>query len=208
MAADGVEQPLPDEGRVSPALRALPNLVTLLRLPLAALLWLAPGSAAWMLTILAAAALSDMLDGWVARRIRQHRWETSHHPGSFAAGSGLGAFLDPLCDKIFVTSVLVALAVAYHPPLPLVVSVATREILLAPAMIVFASVDGPWKRGHDFTAGIAGKVNTVLQFAAVASVLLYPEAFEALALSCVPAGVLTVAIYVKRAVAPKPPQNI
>jgi cardiolipin synthase len=191
-------------------LRALPNVLTLVRLPLAALVWIAPGSVSWMIGILAGAAVSDILDGWVARRVRQRRWEISHHPGSFAAGSGLGAFLDPLCDKIFVTSVLIALIVAYDASIPLVLAIATREILMAPAMIVFATVDGPWKRGHDFTAGWQGKVNTVLQFVAVAALLVYPRVFEALALACIPAGALTVITYVKRALGARrtPTQNI
>lgn len=197
-------------GRIHPALLALPNVLTLVRLPLAALIWIAPGSVSWMLGILAAAAISDMLDGWVARRVRQHRWETSHHPGSFAAGSGLGAFLDPLCDKIFVTSVLVALIVAYDPSIPLVLFIATREILMAPAMIVFATMEGPWKHGYDFTAGWQGKVTTVLQFIAVGSLLVYPYIFEAMAIACIPAGAVTVFVYVKRALAARrePTQNI
>jgi phosphatidylglycerophosphate synthase len=187
---------------------ALPNLLTLVRLPLAALVWFAPESPMWLASILVAAAISDMLDGFVARRIREQRWARHHHPGSFAAGSGLGAFLDPLCDKIFVTSMLVAVAWAYEPPLPLVFAVATRELLMAPLMVGFAVVDGPWKKGHDFTAGLLGKLSSILEFTAIWALLLHPPAFAPLAIACIPVGVMTLAVYVRRAITPRPSQSI
>jgi len=198
MAPAQTEDPKPLRAP-STLLLALPNLLTLSRLPLAALIWVAPSAPTWVLSVVAVAGIKNLLDGWVARRIRTERWRKNHHPGSFAAGTGRGAFLDPICDKVFVVSLLIAVTHAYAPDLRLVFAVATREILMAPAMLVFATMDGPWKRGHDFTAGWLGKLTTVLQFAAVVALLLYTPAFPALALACVPSGVLAVAVYTRRA---------
>ena len=49
-------------------LGTLPNLLTLVRIPLAALIWLAPTNPAWLLGLMVGAAVSDFLDGWFARR--------------------------------------------------------------------------------------------------------------------------------------------
>lgn len=66
----------------------LPFLIILLFLPVK---W-----AAWTCLILyIAGAISDWLDGWVARRFGQE--------------SGFGTFLDPIADKIFVVTVLLML---------------------------------------------------------------------------------------------------
>jgi CDP-diacylglycerol--glycerol-3-phosphate 3-phosphatidyltransferase len=66
----------------------LPFILVLLALPWA---W-----AAWLCLILyALAALTDFLDGWVARKFNQI--------------TAFGRFLDPIADKIFVVSILVML---------------------------------------------------------------------------------------------------
>jgi phosphatidylglycerophosphate synthase len=87
---------------------SLPNLLTLSRLPMAALVWLvAPW--AWALGLLmATAALSDMLDGWFARRMRARRKAHGLPTRGLGEKGGRGAWLDPLCDKAFVISVVAA----------------------------------------------------------------------------------------------------
>ena len=75
----------------------LPNLLTLLRVPLAALIWVAPANALWLLGLMVLAAVSDWADGFFARR-------------AGLSPEGLGAWLDPLCDKLFILSVLIAIA--------------------------------------------------------------------------------------------------
>ena len=71
-------------------MRALPNLLTVLRLGLAAVFPFAPPG--WGLAIVLAAGCSDVLDGWIARR--------------FGATSVVGALLDGIADKAFVITVL------------------------------------------------------------------------------------------------------
>ncbi|MBI1272539.1 MAG: CDP-diacylglycerol--glycerol-3-phosphate 3-phosphatidyltransferase [Alphaproteobacteria bacterium] len=81
--------------------RSLPNQLTLGRIlviPLIVILlaFAAQAWAAWAaLVLFVAAALTDMLDGWVARRYGQV--------------SRIGAFLDPIADKLLVAAVILLL---------------------------------------------------------------------------------------------------
>ena len=53
---------------------SLPNVLTLARVPLAGLLWIVPGNAVYVFTLGAIAAITDMLDGRVARALRHRVW--------------------------------------------------------------------------------------------------------------------------------------
>lgn len=74
----------------------------------------------------AVAALSDVLDGWIARRFNQ--------------SSRLGAILDPLADKLLLLAAVITLSFSAWPgslPLWFVIVVLTREILsIAGAFLV------------------------------------------------------------------------
>ena len=67
--------------------------------------------------IFAAAALSDFLDGWLARRLDQH--------------SLLGRILDPIADKLLVAAALVMLAADERAPVIAVVAILAREFLIS-----------------------------------------------------------------------------
>lgn len=78
----------------------IPNILTLLRIALIPVfvgLFYLPFAWAYMACALvfALAALTDLLDGWLARRLNQT--------------SALGAFLDPVADKLMVATALVLL---------------------------------------------------------------------------------------------------
>jgi cardiolipin synthase (CMP-forming) len=82
-------------------LRHLPNILTVSRivlLPVLIALFFVPGAvAAWTaLWIYIFCAVTDFFDGYLARK--------------YAVTSGFGTFLDPISDKIFVASLLLALA--------------------------------------------------------------------------------------------------
>ena len=85
------------------AMLTLPNLLTLARIiavpALIALLWV-PEPRAWLAAFIlyCAVAVTDFFDGWLARRMKQV--------------SRLGAFLDPIADKIMVAAVLLMLVAA------------------------------------------------------------------------------------------------
>jgi cardiolipin synthase len=168
----------------------LPNVLSLARIPLGALVWIAPHEPLYVVPVLMVAAATDVLDGWAARRLRpsdpSERWST-------------GTWLDPVCDKLFVVSVLAATYVTYAPPVHLLLLLLAREILLVPAMIGYALVPGPWQ-GREQSAALPGKVTTVLQFAAVLALVVgVLPVFAVLAWSAGVVGLLSVAHYVSRA---------
>lgn len=76
------------EGRQARPVWAPPDVLTALRIPLAAAFLAIPDSTS-RLIVLAAAGASDFFDGIWARRI---------------GGSRLGVILDPICDKLFMVS--------------------------------------------------------------------------------------------------------
>lgn len=177
---------------------ALPNALTLARLPLAALFWIAPDDPPFALTVLAVAGLTDLADGWVVRRRRAGRWKR-RDPGAFAAGTGRGAWLDALCDKIFVVSVVTAVWVTVQPPAYESLLVVTRELLMAPLSVAFRLMPEDFRKEYDFTAGWPGKITTVLQFAAIGLAILRSEWLLPTAIAASASGAVAVAYYVHRA---------
>ncbi|MGH2759085.1 MAG: CDP-diacylglycerol--glycerol-3-phosphate 3-phosphatidyltransferase [Actinomycetota bacterium] len=126
----------------------------------------APGLAA---LVFAAAAATDSLDGWVARRLR--------------LVSGLGQFLDPLADKLLVGTALVALAADDRLPWWAVGVILVREVAVGVALRLWLA-----RTSRALPASRLGKVKTVTQIAAVL-LLTGLEAGNALAL-----GVLYIAV--------------
>ncbi len=158
---------------VLPTFRELttpPNLMSLVRVPLAALVWVAPTNVAWVLSLLVLSAVSDLLDGRMAR-------------ARGVPGEDLGAWLDPLCDKIFIASALVAVWVTHGPAWWLALLAATREVLLLPLVVARFLVPSLRERHFPWKAKALGKATTVAQFALFAAVLLeVPSAWLPLAL--------------------------
>jgi CDP-diacylglycerol--glycerol-3-phosphate 3-phosphatidyltransferase/cardiolipin synthase len=150
--------PAPSEYRARD-LVTVPSLLSLCRLPLAAAFPFAARPVVG-LAIMAAAGLSDVLDGWYARRFRQQ--------------TPTGAVLDGIMDKLFVLAVAVTLVV--HGTLTVVEALVlgARELGEAPLVVVSLVRRAP--RLEDVaaprTANALGKVATVLQFVAVAMAML------------------------------------
>jgi cardiolipin synthase len=94
----------------------LANALTALRLILAPtfLVLYVQGDRIRALAAFAAAAATDLLDGLVARALRQH--------------TRLGAFLDPIADKVLAACALFALAASRRLPLWLPVLVVVRDV--------------------------------------------------------------------------------
>jgi len=97
------------------------------------------------------ASITDWLDGYLARRLRQ--------------ASRFGAFLDPVADKLLVTITLVILAASYPTPwyiIPAALMVA-REVLVSALREWMAE-----NRQRDAVAvGKVGKVKTTVQMLAL-----------------------------------------
>ncbi|MDX1679411.1 MAG: CDP-alcohol phosphatidyltransferase family protein [Akkermansiaceae bacterium] len=114
----------------------------------------------WAVAVFIIAALSDGLDGWVARRFNQR--------------SQLGAFLDPLADKLLMGwGVLVGTLVdwgeaGWHLPMWFAIVVWSRDALMIIGLLVLRQA----KRKIEFKPHIAGKLSTATQFIALAWVTL------------------------------------
>lgn len=178
---------------------SLPNVLTLVRVPLAGLLWIVPGNAAYVFTLGAIAAITDMLDGRVARALRARRIARGQATEGLGEAHAVGAWLDPLCDKIFVMSAVGSVYVGWQPPVAVLGLICTRELLLVPLMLLYELL-GRYipHRQLDFRAGLAGKLTTVAQFASVAAVMLMPSMVWPLAtLACI-AGLATAIAYTRR----------
>ena len=104
----------------------------------------APGLAA---LVFAAAAATDGMDGWVARRLH--------------LVSGFGQFLDPLADKLLIGVALIALASDGRMPWWAVAAILGREVAVSLWRIVLA------RRGRSMPASRLGKLKTGSQILAV-----------------------------------------
>jgi CDP-diacylglycerol--glycerol-3-phosphate 3-phosphatidyltransferase len=132
-----------------------PNAVTAMRFPLAAAFIAVDGLLARGL-ILAAAASSDWLDGWLARRLGQH--------------SSAGQLLDPVADKTFVLAALASFVVAGSLQVWQLIVLLARDLYAVLGFFVAALLR--WPLG--FEARRSGKIVTVFQILTVFVLLLQP----------------------------------
>lgn len=137
----------------------LPNGLTFLRVllvPVILLLLVVDGDAArwWAFAVFVFAAVTDSIDGWVARRYNGvTRW---------------GQLADPIADKLLVLGSLGALALVGELPWWAVVVILTREVAVTVLRIRLVQ-----RRRLVLPASAWGKVKTVSQVVAV-SVILAP----------------------------------
>lgn len=138
------------------ALRSWANLLTLLRIalvPVVAVLLLTDGRTArwWAFGVFLFAALTDSVDGWVARRSGVTRW---------------GQLADPAADKALIIAALAALAASGELPWLAVAVIAAREVWVSLQRWRFA------RRGRVMPASTLGKAKTVSQIVLVTLYLL------------------------------------
>ena len=177
------------------------NLLSLARVPLALLfatVLAAPWGGAWAaLGVLAVAGLTDALDGHFARRAASRGV-----PGSGrVAPSGTGSWLDPICDKVFVATVLVAIWFHSRPSLTLLGLILARELAQLPLSLIYAVIPTlrRWLR-YDFRASALGKAATVMQFAAITALLFQSAAAPVAAWVSFVVGIAALGDYVRRAI--------
>jgi len=177
-----------------PSLLTAPNALTLSRVPLAGLVWLRPLNLAWVLGLMLLAGATDILDGALERRRRRKL------DPAFRNAPTIGVWLDPLCDKIFILSVLAAVTLSRHLPLWLIPLIALREILQTIVLLVLKPLPGFRERLRPrFRANVAGKLVTVFQFLTIGSLLLGASATVPLALASGALGLVAVGVYFARA---------
>lgn len=138
-------------------LRSAPNLLTLLRICLAPFLVAAILGNRFGLgfVLFLAAGVTDALDGLLARALKQRTM--------------LGQYLDPVADKILLSTLFLVLMHEGLIPVTVTVLVFGRDVgILLVAAILYAAVGR-----REFSPSIFGKANTLAQVTAVAVVLLH-----------------------------------
>lgn len=133
-----------------------PNQLTLLRMVFVPfiVIELVEGRYFWALALFVVAGLSDGLDGLLARKLHQQTL--------------LGQYLDPIADKLLLSTMFLVLSVLHRIPWKFTVLVFSRDISILAASAVLFAIAGL----RDFRPSIFGKANTFSQIAAIFFVLL------------------------------------
>jgi cardiolipin synthase len=108
----------------------------------------------WALVVLIVAGVTDGLDGLLARSLNQK--------------TALGAYLDPIADKLLLSSSFVVLALNHKISWWLATLVLSRDVLMLMAAAVILVVAGY----RPFPPSIFGKLTTALQILLVFAVVL------------------------------------
>ena len=147
--------------RLSQILTA-PNQLTLLRMIFVpfVVIHLVEGRYLWALVVFVIAGFSDGLDGLLARTLHQQTL--------------LGQYLDPIADKLLLSTMFLVLSILHKIPWKFTVLVFSRDISILAASAVLFAIAGL----RNFRPSIFGKANTFSQICAVFFVLLlevYPS---------------------------------
>jgi cardiolipin synthase (CMP-forming) len=149
-------QPRRSETPLLKELRAAPNLLTFLRLCLIPFLVIAVleshyQTALWLFVV---AGLSDGLDGFAARLLKQQ--------------TQIGQYLDPVTDKLLLSTLFLVLMHQQLVPRRVTVLVFSRDLgILIVASLLYISLGM-----RDFRPSIYGKASTFAQILALLAVLL------------------------------------
>jgi len=133
-----------------------PNQLTLLRMVFVPfiVIELVEGRYFWALILFVIAGFSDGLDGLLARKLQQQTL--------------LGQYLDPIADKLLLSTMFLVLSILHKIPWKFTVLVFSRDISILAASAVLFAIAGL----RNFRPSIFGKANTFSQIAAVFFVLL------------------------------------
>ena len=136
---------------------SIPNIITLGRVILVPVVfWLLIShqlKAAFLAFVVA--GISDAVDGYLAKRFK---WETE-----------LGAYLDPIADKLLIVCIFIALGVTGALPTWIVIAVVSRDVLIVIAVVL------SWLLGHPTPMRplAISKANTLAQIVLAAMVLAH-----------------------------------
>ena len=134
----------------------LPNLLTLTRILLIPLfvILIINQSFSWALIIFALAGITDGIDGLIARITRQR--------------TELGAYLDPIADKLLLSAGFVTLAIIELVPSWLAVIVITRDVIILLGILVMILTN----YHPQIRPSLISKVTTTLQILTILLVLM------------------------------------
>jgi len=133
----------------------IPNVLTILRVLLIPIfvIFLMNRHFGWSLVIFVVAGITDAIDGGIARITQQK--------------TTLGAYLDPIADKLLLTSAFVALAILKTIPSWLAVIVLTRDVIISLGFMILFLMD----RRPEINPTTFSKINTVIQVLTIALAL-------------------------------------
>ena len=134
----------------------LPNLLTLIRILLIPLfvILIINKSFFWALIVFAVAGITDGIDGLIARITRQR--------------TELGAYLDPIADKMLLSAGFITLAIIETVPSWLAVIVIARDVIILLGILVMILTHYPPK----IQPSLMGKITTSLQISTILLVLM------------------------------------
>jgi len=109
----------------------LPNSLTVLRILLIPFFveFMIAGQYQWALWTLLAAGVTDALDGAIARGMNQR--------------TKLGAYLDPLADKLFMTAAFITLSVLHFVPGWVAIVVVSRDLIIVTGTLLLHLTQTP-----------------------------------------------------------------
>ena len=136
--------------------------------------------------ILAVAAASDLLDGWIARRLGPSR---------------LGAFIDPVADKLFMLAAFLVVAASGRLAWYEIAGLLLRDAVATVAFLV-VSVRG---RPASIPARAGGKAVTVAQVATLVAFLLDSDLLRPLAWATAAIAIYAIWDYYRAAPAARRP---
>jgi CDP-diacylglycerol--glycerol-3-phosphate 3-phosphatidyltransferase len=151
---------VPEPARTNRVLATLPNVLSVLRLGLAAAFPFVCAQQPWRLVVIFAAGFTDWLDGFLARR--------------FGLKTPSGALLDAIADKLFVFSVVLTLTLAQVLPWWWMLLVISRDLAVA-LVAAYVTVRRDWPAFRRLVPRLPGKLTTGFQFALFLTLLIWPE---------------------------------
>lgn len=138
-------------------MKHVPNLLTALRILLVPWIWklLWDGEYERVIGVGFVASMSDALDGWVARK--------------YSATSKIGAFLDPVGDKLMLSGAYLIFGLRGVVPMWLTWIVLGRDVLILVSSVcayLFTSI-------RDFPPSVWGKLSTLIQILTALVILIH-----------------------------------
>ncbi len=145
----------------------LPNFLTVIRILLIPFFvyFMLNDKIFWALIVFMTASLTDGLDGYIAR--------------VYDLRTRLGAFLDPLADKLLLLTAYILLALLDHLPLWLTEVVVARDMVILSGIFCLYLTN----KKVDFSPSILGKITTLVQLFTILLVLIstiYPKTVRVL----------------------------
>lgn len=135
----------------------IPNLLSFFRLaliPLMVWLYAIEKQYYWTTAILFLSALTDVVDGWIARR--------------YNMVSDFGKIIDPFADKLTLIAMLGCLATRFPAMIPLLIVLAVKEIVNG--LMGLAAIR---RTGYALSSEWHGKATTALLYLTIAAHLLW-----------------------------------